>query len=364
MTFDCAIVGAGPAGCAAALYLSRAGRTAVLLDRAAFPRRKACGEGIMPEGVEVLRELGLFEDARKLGRTFRGVSWTTRDGRHARSRFPDGEGLAVPREELDHLLLRRAAAAPGVRVFERRAARGVERTTEGVRVSFFGGELRARRLIAADGAASPALRALGVPRRPPARARFGLAARLKGVGAGELVEVFLVDGGELYLTPLPGEGRVSAALLLERGALAAAQGGLEAAFWRLALAYPALRARLARAKLDTPVAGSGPLAAEPSRCEDGPWLAAGDAAGAVDPLVGDGIGLALRTGRLAAEETDAALRGEGQPGRYTRRRRKLLRPKRRLARLALALSRRPLLARAALSALRAYPPAFSALLAG
>ncbi|MDP3543699.1 MAG: FAD-dependent oxidoreductase [Elusimicrobiota bacterium] len=364
MSFDCAIIGAGPAGCAAALYLSRAGRTVVLLDRASFPRRKTCGEGIMPEGVEVLRELGLYEDAAALGRVFRGVAWTTRDGRHARCRFPGGEGLGAPREELDHLLLKRAAAAPGVRVLERSAASGVERTAEGVRVCLDAGELFARRLIAADGASSPSLLALGVPRRGPARPRFGLAARLKGVGTGDLVEVFLFDGGELYLTPLPGEGRVSAALLLERRALAPGPGGREEAFWRLLLAHPALRARLARATLDTPVAGLGPLATAPSRCEDGPWLAAGDAAGAVDPLVGDGIGLALRTGRLAAEETDAALRGDVRPGRYTRRRRKLLRPKRRLARLALGLSRRPLLARAALAALRAYPPAFSALLRG
>ncbi|MCM2303207.1 MAG: FAD-dependent monooxygenase [Elusimicrobia bacterium] len=364
MSFDCAIIGAGPAGCAAALYLSRAGRTAVLLDRATFPRRKTCGEGIMPEGVEVLRELDLYAEAAALGRTFRGVAWTTRDGRHASCRFPAGEGLAAPREELDHLLLRRAAAAPGVRVFEGRAARGVERTAEGVRVSLDAGELSARRLIAADGASSPSLRALGVPRRAPARPRFGLAARLKGVGTGDLVEVFLIDGGELYLTPLPGEGRVAAALLLERRALAPAPGVREETFWRLARAHPALRERLRRATLDTPVAGLGPLAAAPSRCEDGPWLAAGDAAGAVDPLVGDGIGLALRTGRLAAEEIDAALRGEGRHGRYTRRRRELLRPKRRLARCVLALSRRPLLARAVLAALRAYPPAFSALLAG
>lgn len=363
MIYDCAVVGAGPAGSAAALYLSRAGRSVALIDRAAFPRRKACGEGIMPAGVEILRELGVLEEAAALGRAFGGVSWTTRDGREARARFPEGKGLAVPRERLDDLLLRRAAGERGVRLFEGAAALGVERADDGVRVRLPNGSLRARRLIAADGAASAALKSLGVPRREPALPRYGLAARLRGVGSGDFVEVFLIDGGEVYLTPLPGESRVSAALLLERRTLARDFRGRDAAFWRLARAHPALRLRLRDAALDAPVAGIGPLATAPARCEDGPWLAAGDAAGAVDPLVGDGIGLALRSGRLAAEETLAALDGAGRPGDYTRRRRRIIRPKERLARLALAMSRRPVLARWLVSALRAFPAAFSALLA-
>ena len=364
MIHDCAIVGAGPAGSAAALYLSRAGRTAALIDRASFPRRKACGEGILPAGVAILRDLGVHGEAAALGRAFIGVSYTTRDGRRASGRFPEGPGLAVPREDLDHLLLRRAAAARGVTVLEGNGAVAVEPEREVLRVRLENGDVAARRLIVADGLSSPTLRSLGVGRRAPRRRRYGLAARLAGVeGLGSFVEIFMLDGGELYLTPLPGTGRASAALLLEGSALAGAARGREAAFWRLARSHPALAPRLGRAIIADPIIGLGPLASEAERCEDGPWIAAGDAAGAVDPLVGDGVGLALRGGRLAAEETDAALAGAGIPGRYTRDRLRLLRPKRRLASLALAMSRRPLLARAAVSALGAWPSAFSALLA-
>lgn len=364
MNYDCAIVGAGPAGSAAALFLSRTGRSVALLDRAAFPRRKACGEGILPAGVSILKELGVYEEAAAAGRAFKGIAYTTRDGRVARAKFPKGEGLAIPRERLDHMLVRRAAAKRGVRVFEKTEALGIERTGEGVRIRLAQGELRARRLIAADGASSPALRALGVPRRPAGqRPRYGLAARLSGVPVGDFVEVFLFDGGELYLTPLPGEERASAALLLEHRALAEGFQGREAAFWRLARAHPALKMRLKRAALDAEVIGLGPLAPSAAVCEDGPWLAAGDAAGSVDPLVGDGISLALRGGRLAAEETIAALNGASRPGDYTRRRGAMMRPKRRLALLALALSRRPALARLAVGLLRRMPSLFSALLA-
>lgn len=364
MIYDCAIVGAGPAGSASALYLARAGRSVALIDRAAFPRRKACGEGILPAGVSVLRELGVYEEAAALGRAFRGISYTTCDGREARAAFPNGEGLAVPREEFDGLLLRRAAAAAGVSVFVSTPVLGVERTNEGVCVRLANGDIRARRLIASDGMSSPALKALGVPRRWPRRERYGLSARLSGIeGIGDFVEVFLLGGGELYLTPLPGAGRATAALLLEQSALADVARGREAAFWRLARSHPSLAPRLQRAVFDAPVVGLGPLAPSAARCEDGPWLAAGDAAGAVDPLVGDGIGLALRSGRLAAEETDAALAGAGRPGRYAQRRSRLIRPKQRLSRFALALSRHPALARVAIRLLRTFPPAFSALLA-
>lgn len=361
MIYDCAIVGAGPAGSAAALFLSRAGRSVALLDRAVFPRRKACGEGILPAGVSVLHELGAYDEASAYGRAFRGVSYTTREGREARSRFPCGDGLAVPREQLDHLLLRRAAKAPGVRVLEASAMHAIEPSHDRVRVRLEDEVITARRLIAADGMTSPALRSLGVARRGPDLRRYGLAARMTGVGASDFVEVFLLDGGELYLTPLPGTGRASIALLLEHRTLAAARGR-EAAFWALALSHPALAPRLARAKLDGPIAGLGPLAAAPAFCEDGAWLAAGDAAGAVDPLVGDGIGLALRSARLAAAETDAALAGAGTPGGYTRARSRLIRPKERLARFALAMSRSPALARVAIWALRLFPSAFAALL--
>ena len=58
-SFDAVVVGAGPAGSIAALVLARAGASVALVDKAAFPRDKACGDLVGPRGVQVLAELGL-----------------------------------------------------------------------------------------------------------------------------------------------------------------------------------------------------------------------------------------------------------------------------------------------------------------
>ena len=181
MTFDCAVVGAGPAGCAAALYLSKLGRKVALIARFPNARRKPCGEGILPAGVAVLRELGLDAAVSARARPFRGVRHTTRGGIAATGLFRSGPGLAVAREELDELLLRRAAVAPGVTLHERGPVHGAEAGPDGVILRLEEGEIRARRLIIADGLSSATLKGLGVARRPAACARYGLSARVTGL---------------------------------------------------------------------------------------------------------------------------------------------------------------------------------------
>jgi flavin-dependent dehydrogenase len=362
--FDCAVVGGGPAGSAAAMHLAAAGARVVLLDREAFPRKKPCGEGILPAGVDALRALGLLDAAARLGSWFRGVRYTGRGGAAASGDFPDGRGLAVPRELLDELLVR-AAAARGVSVRERSLVASAETGLDSVVLRGADGRelARARRLVAADGLRSPVLRALGVARRAPARARFGLAARVSGfLGLEDRVEVFLVDGGEAYVTPL-GNGTASVALLLEPGGRRRLADGRERGFRALLAGCPGLRDRAAGARLMGPIAGLGPLAGRAERVEGPLWRAAGDAAGAVDPLVGDGIGLALRGGELAARSILDSLAGRGQPGDYSAARAGMTRRKRALAAAVLALSRSPVLARPALAFLARAPAAFAALLA-
>ena len=166
---DVAIVGAGPAGAAAALAARRAGAGVLLLDRADFPRDKPCGDGIAAEAVNVLDELGV-----------RGVT----DGYPAIERLrlvgPGGSAVArplprpahtVPRRVFDERLVR-AAVAAGAEL-RRHVVRSVRADGAGVTID---DRFRAAVVIGADGAGSVVRRALGHPVNPPGH----LAVAIRG----------------------------------------------------------------------------------------------------------------------------------------------------------------------------------------
>ena len=119
------IVGAGPAGSATAIHLARAGHAVTLLDRARFPREKACSEYLSPETVRHLATLGVLDTLDAQGRTaLEGTRVRAAHGASLLGRFADAggtpyrsTGLAMPRRILDATLLD-AARAAGVTVHE------------------------------------------------------------------------------------------------------------------------------------------------------------------------------------------------------------------------------------------------------
>ena len=149
-----AIVGAGPAGTAAAAHLSRLGvGDVVLLDTHPFPRDKTCGSGVSPKGIEVLRELGVWEDVRRSAYPITGLRVITPKGRTLElSGGSTSDAIVCLRRTLDHLILQRAQAA-GVRfvphftasrlLTERGRVKGV--------VARDGREVRARATVIAGG---------------------------------------------------------------------------------------------------------------------------------------------------------------------------------------------------------------------
>jgi len=344
--YDVLIVGAGPAGAAAACAL--AGRAKIcLVDRAAFPREKVCGDALSLVAIEELRAMDLSDEVMAAGaaplsrvrvRSAKGLSFEA--GLHQRGGGPEA-ALILARRTLDERLFRRAAGAAD-RAEER--FRVTDLITEAGRVVGIRGsrggppeELRSGIVIAADGARSVAARALGLAPRRDIHYVAGLRAYFRNapVRVGTVEFSFLPGAyaGYGWIFPLGGGvANVGVGLRLDRCR------STDRTLWRLFEEFVESRraagegSPLSRAEIEKgPRAWLAPLASDRRASRSAPGcLLAGDAGATVDPLTGEGIGPAMRSGRLAAEAVlDAMGAGRfpgGVPPLYESRLKKAFRP--------------------------------------
>jgi geranylgeranyl reductase family protein len=332
------VVGGGPAGSATASLLARQGHDVLLLDRAAFPREKACAEYFSPGVVDVAGRLGLrdaiqaAEPVRPLGMRIRtersSVHLAYIDGRldpdSSDDRTTQRSGLGMPRPRFDNLLLDHARAC-GVRVRERVFVSGalVEAgQVVGVRARSGSREesLHARVVVAADGLQSTIVRSLGLARPVRWPQRLGLIARYAGVTAIDRYgEMHVGRGGYCGLAPV-GEGLVNVGLVGPLGGLQVGEP-IEQLFERRLAQLPGALQALRGAERVTPVRGVGPMARRVRRVAGPGYLLVGDAAGFLDPFTGEGVYRALRGAELAAAAVGRALqRSDAMPVGYTQAR--------------------------------------------
>jgi geranylgeranyl reductase family protein len=304
------VIGAGPAGAAAANVLARAGVDVALLDRASFPRDKTCGDAVSNNGLRLLRELGALESIQRepYAEVRRGVA-----------RFPDGStigreygdpGFIVARLTLDDAI-RRAAVAAGARMLERVTVR--ELIVEGGRVVGARGDdaqWRAKIVIAADGYGSIAWPHVGAD---PRQGR-GLAISTTGYYRDVRFPETATQADHYFEAELPCgygwifpevSGVANAGVYLRRDAykkLGRSLGDLMAAF---IARHPE---RFAGAERVGPLrTWSLPIAPSRFPASAPGLLVAGDAGGFVDPLSGEGIWQALHTGMLAGRVASEAI---------------------------------------------------------
>ena len=313
ITDDVLIVGAGPAGAVAATLLARAGARVRLLDRAAFPRDKLCGDTVNPGTVASLRRMGLSGILETRGLPVDGMRLTGPLGAVVEARYPAGlQGRALLRRDLDQSLLEGAIAAgarfePGVAV--RRAMvdeSGATPVVRGVVIGATGRErdLRASVVLGTDGRRSALAFALGLARHPSRPRRWAIGGYYQGVaGLTTFGEMHVRSGRYIGVAPVPG-GLANVCLVRPVRAGDPPLGDPAELLRRALMSDQVLRDRFADARLVRPPAVLGPLAIDVDGVPPPGLILAGDAAGFIDPMTGDGLSFAVRGGALAA---DAAL---------------------------------------------------------
>jgi menaquinone-9 beta-reductase len=321
--YDVLVAGAGPAGSAAATLLARAGLSVVLIDRASFPRDKACSEYMSPEAVRILARLGVLESLERSGAfPLEGMKLFGPRGATAHGKFSGAgtpfrsTGLSVSRRILDHALLA-AAREAGAAFLERTSieellyeggvvagAVVLDRTSQQRHC------LKARLTVGADGLRSLVARRMGT-RRQGARRRIAFVAHVTGVaGMGASAELHFGERGYIGLNQI-GHDQTNVALVVPADRAGAARGGIENFFHETLRHFPAVHDRVRAGEVVRRILATGPFAVRSSRIVAHGAMLVGDAADFFDPATGDGIYSALRGAELVASTAAGALQEPG-----------------------------------------------------
>jgi menaquinone-9 beta-reductase len=342
---DVFVVGGGPAGLAAAIAARREGFRVVVADGAQPPIDKACGEGLLPDTIASLRELGVSLPASE-GYSLRGIRFVGRDSEVASS-FPDGGlGVGVRRPALHQRLVERATEL-GVSMRWGAPVNGI--SGEGVVV---GGEVvQARWIVGADGMGSRVRKWTGLEagRWLTGGRRFAHRQHYRVAPWADFMEIYWGENAQAYVTPV-GKTEVCVVTISRDAAVRCEAIGEK---------FPRLARRLVAASVSPGTKGGAVTMMQSLRSvHRGKIALVGDASGSVDAITGEGLHLGFRQ----AIELGQALNANDLR-RYAKAHRRLARRPTLMGRLMLLLDGRAGLRERTLRALASDADMFARLVA-
>ncbi|MGV3585746.1 MAG: NAD(P)/FAD-dependent oxidoreductase [Adhaeribacter sp.] len=313
--FDVIIVGAGPAGAACAIKLAHSGLAVALLDKAAFPRDKTCGDAL---SIDVVNQLAMLSD--KLVADFNflaakvpsyGVKIFSPNHQHVDIPFvyknQESCGYICQRLDFDNLLFQHLKEYQNIQVFENCTVEKVEQQTGGILAQTSLGDFTGKMIIGADGAHSIVAKHLGPIKVEKKHYSAGLRVYYEGVTSfhnDNYIELhFFKDilPGYLWVFPLP-DNKANVGIGVLSSVVSEKKLNLKASLQKLLETAPNLKERFKDARPLETVKGYGlPLGSKPRNISGERFLLTGDAASLIDPFSGEGIGNAIRSGRVAAD---------------------------------------------------------------
>jgi flavin-dependent dehydrogenase len=340
---DVFVIGGGPAGLAAALAARQRGFEVVVADRAQPPIDKACGEGLMPDGLAALRRIGV-ELRPEQGARFCGIRFLDNElEAEASFPLPDNCGLGIRRALLHRILMERAQEAGVVTCWQSQVE---ALDPSGVKID--GRTVRCRWIIGADGFHSRVRQWSGLLPAWSGARRIGLRQHFRAQPWTDFVEVHWHNRCQAYVTPIG----------LDEVCVAMIGSPKEVRVSDLPTLFPGLAKRLGRAEPTDAPRGAMSMSVRLSAVTSGRIALVGDASGSVDAVTGEGLALAFRQAHVLATALAA-----GDLSSYDAAHRQIARMPRLMARLLLLMDDSGGLRRRALRTLAAHPYIFSRLLA-
>jgi len=319
-SFDAIVVGAGPGGSTAAMYLGNAGFNVLLLDKAVFPRDKTCGDAIGAKSQAVIRELGFLNEIESIPHAkVYGVLFSAPNQKSVTIRFPGTDpekgkgGYCIRREVFDNFVFSHAKKNKNVTAIESFQLTDIA-SENGFVVGVKGmdvktkqaAEFRAKIVVGADGASSIVATKLGLNPVIPEHDCLALRAYYQDIGGlTPNIEIHFVDSllpGYFWIFPLEnGLANVGVGMITKD--IKEHNIKLQEEMFKVIENHPMFKERFKNAKRVTDVKGWRlPFGSHHRKAHGNGWVLIGDAASLIDPFSGEGISNSMYSGKLAAEQ--------------------------------------------------------------